>query len=82
MPNAADDYLVDLGFLLKEKALKAKQKVSSRGESQADPFDLGRLSAYYDVLSLMVSQADVFGIAPAALSLEGFDPDAELLSQN
>jgi hypothetical protein len=43
-------------------------------------FALGRLTAYYEVLSLVKQQAEAFGIDVTALSLQGFDPDRDLLA--
>jgi len=38
----------------------------------------GKLIAYNEVLSLMLSQATAFQIDPESLGLAGFDPDNEL----
>jgi hypothetical protein len=35
--------------------------------------------AFYEVLSLMQSQADAFAMPLESLSLEGIDPDKDLL---
>ena len=35
--------------------------------------------AYYEVLSLMLSQAEGFGLSPDDLGLDGFDPDRDVL---
>lgn len=68
-------YLRDLGQLVKDKALEAKE----RKESSSNPYDTGFLMAFYDVISLMQSQADVFGISREQISLSDINPDTELL---
>lgn len=81
MPNSSlGDYLADLGALLKQEALEARTHASAEVSQPGHQFALGRLTAYYEVLSLMRQQADAFGINAAELSLDGFDPDRELLA--
>lgn len=72
----SDDYnfLNDLIALLREEALLAKA-AGQRG----DLFDKGRQQAYYEVLSLIVQQAQAFGIPLSRLGIENFNPDSELL---
>ncbi len=75
-PNEkAKNYLLDLGMLLREKALEAKE---SKKESGSE-YDLGRLMAYHEVVSLMRQQAEAFGIEFSELNLEGLDPEQDLL---
>ncbi len=79
MPHASQHYVRDLGLFLKEKALDAKlDRDSARGGKDED-LNLGRLMAFYEVLSLMQDQAAVFDLDLAAIGLEGFNLDAELL---
>jgi hypothetical protein len=75
MASSPDHYLRDLGYLIKEAALSAK------AEAAADPGDYtrGQLMAFYEVVSLMQSQAVAFEMPFEQLSLEGFDPDRDLL---
>jgi len=75
MASSADNYLRDLGFLIRERALKARADV----RSSPDDFNRGQLMAFHEVLSLMQSQADAFAIPLETLSLEGIDPDKDLL---
>jgi hypothetical protein len=80
MPSPTENFLLDLGLLLRREALDAKSRMlSSRGSSDGD-FDSGRLTAYYEVLSLMKQQAVAFGLSEEAISLAGFDPDSNLLA--
>ena len=71
----AANYLLDLGMLLREMALEAK-KTSIENESE---YDLGRVMAYYEVISLMQQQAKTFEIELSDLNMEEFDPDQKLL---
>lgn len=82
MSTQSDDFLRDLGSLLKEDALEAKNSASSTVGTSDHAFELGRLTAYYEVVSLMKQQAISFGISEEAISLSGFDPDSELLASN
>jgi hypothetical protein len=69
-------YLFDLGTLLLEQAGEA------RAAARADPSDgfmLGRLSAYHEVLALMVDQARAFDPPLERLGLSGVDPDRDFL---
>ncbi len=70
-------YLKDLGRLILDEALRAKESVRrATGEERA--FEFGRLTSYYAVLSLMAQQQIAFGLPPESLSLDGFDPDSLL----
>ncbi|QDT00190.1 hypothetical protein [Adhaeretor mobilis] len=72
--STAINYLLDLGHLVKESALKAKISASSE-----DHFDLGYLAAYYEIVSLMQAQAEVFGIPLQEIALWDINPDRDLL---
>lgn len=69
------NYLFDLGIVLKEMALEAKQKARSSG---AD-FDVGYMAGFHRVLSLMQQQAEAFAIPLEEISLAGIDPDEDLV---
>jgi hypothetical protein len=73
--NSVELMIVDVGRELfnKAKAIKAE---AGRSESV---YDKGRHFAYYEVISLMVQQADAFGIDLALIGLEGVDPERDLL---
>jgi len=58
-PKTAQYYLLDLGSLLKQQALAAKTGTASDG--RRDDFEVGRLMAYHEVISLMQEQANTFG---------------------
>ena len=73
------NYLFDLGYLLREQALNAKQAVGAAKGTADEVFQSGRLLAYYEVLSLLVSQATSFELPVEDLHLCGLDPDRDLL---
>ena len=68
--QAKDYYLSDLGTLLRERALQAKEDC----QKEKHEFNHGRLMGYYEVISLMIHQAEAFGIELSELNL-GLDPD-------
>ena len=76
MSDTTSNYLADLGTLIREEAFKAKASASGATGTTNHQFELGRLTAYYEVLSLMKQQGSAFGIPLTALSLEGVDPDS------
>lgn len=78
--SSLGNYLADLGALLKQEALDAKTQASEEIGKPGHQFALGRLTAYYEVVSLMKQQADAFGIEASEISLQDFDPDRELLA--
>lgn len=78
--RVADNYLLDLGQLLKEHALAAKQQETGARGTEDHQFQLGRLTAYYEIVSLMQLQAAAFDLPLEALGWSGFDPDRDLLS--
>ena len=78
--NPFGNYLRDLGALLKQESLDAKVRASAEIGQPGHQFALGRLTAYYEVTSLMEQQAKAFGIELEALSFQNFDPDRDLLS--
>lgn len=74
-----EHYLLDLGSELKSQALQAKNNALSAFQSPNEDYHLGRVDAYFTVLSLMQDQAEVFGIDAADIGLSDFDVDHELL---
>ena len=79
MSDIHANYLGDLGFLLREQATTARDASIAASGTDDAAFQAGRLMAYYEVLSLLVSQAEAFQLPLEALRLEGFDPEEELL---
>ena len=70
-PDTYKYYLLDLGVLLKEMALEAKKR-------QTGEFEMGYVSCFHRVLTLMQQQAEAFGIPLKEIGLEGIDPDVDL----
>lgn len=62
---------------MKEQALdaKAERDCASAGDRE---YAVGRLMAYYEVVSLMQQQATAFGIDLDGLALEDIDPERDL----
>lgn len=72
-------YVRDLGLLIKEKAFDAKHAKESSVGTANHQFDLGRLMAFHEVISLMQQQAEAFGIPFEEIGLTDVDPDHVLL---
>ncbi len=68
------DFLLDLVTLLREKAAEAKEEAAVGGD-----YNKGRHFAYYEVLSLVYQQAQVFGIDLESIGMGGFDPEQDIL---
>lgn len=67
-----------IGDVSRELLEKAKIAKAEAKRSGAD-YDKGRHFALYEVLSLLIQQADAFGIDRATLGLEQVDPERDLL---
>jgi hypothetical protein len=70
-----EDYLHDLGLLIKEMALEAKETART---TESD-FAVGYMAGFHRVVSLMQQQAEAYGIPLKELALDGIDPDSELV---
>ena len=79
MNEQFENYVLDLGVLVKEKALEAKTTKDKSSCEKDDDYHLGYLMAFYEIVSLMQQQAAVFDIDLAQLGLEDIDPESELL---
>jgi hypothetical protein len=77
--NECTAYVRDLGLIIKEKALEAKQAKESSRDAANHQFDVGRLMAFHEVVSLMQQQADAFGIPLKEINLDDLDPEEVLL---
>lgn len=77
--DVADNYLRDLGDLVKRSALIARQQRDSSSNEADRSFETGRLTAYYEMVSLMQQQAIAFGIELTKVALDDIDPDRDLL---
>ena len=79
MSNLHKDYLFDLGYLLQELALQAKEAHAAAKGTEDEAFQSGRSLAFYEVMSLLIRQAESFQLPIKDLHLEGLDPDRDLL---
>lgn len=80
MKNAKfKNYLLDLGELIKEKARAAKAIKDSVNKDGDIDYATGYLMAFYEVVDLMKSQADVFDIPQQDIGIADIDPESELL---
>jgi hypothetical protein len=79
MSDKHNNYLLDLGFLPKERALEAKQSSLVVKGTDDEAFQTGPLMAYYEVISLMQDQAEVLQIPLTEIRLDGIDPDKDLI---
>jgi hypothetical protein len=74
-------YLHDLGAELRDMALDAKRRAEAAAGTGDATFEQGRASAYYEVLSLMETQAKAFALPSEDLHFEGFSADRDLLGR-
>jgi hypothetical protein len=75
-PSVFEDYLHDLGVLVREMAMEAKAKAVDGGRND---FVTGYMAAFHRIVSLMQQQAETFNLPLEKISLEGLDPDEELV---
>lgn len=54
--------------------------LDAREKAGQDPFENGRLMAYYDVITVAKEQAEIIELEFADRTLAAFDPDKELLN--
>ena len=76
MTNTHANYLLDLGYFIREAAEDAKRQVAAAAGGDRT-FQYGRLMAYYEVVSLMQQQAVAFDLPLADLRLDGIEPDKD-----
>lgn len=70
-----ENYCHDLGYLIREMALEAKQAHLSQGTD----FTAGYLAGFHRVVSLMQQQCLGFGIPWEEIRLDGIDPEQDLV---
>lgn len=70
MGDVHKNYLFDLGYLLREQALEAQERREKAGGTDDEAFESDRSMAYYEVMSLLVSQADSFQLPIEDLHLK------------
>ena len=70
-----ENYLMDLGTLVKEMALEAKQQSVEKNTD----FYTGYMAGFHRVVSLMQQQAEAFDISLEDIGLDGIDADEDLV---
>ena len=73
------NYLFDLGGLVKEYARAAVQERQQQQDQAAREFYDGYVLGFHRIISLMQQQAQAFGIAFKDLQLDGIEPDRDLV---
>lgn len=76
--KSAQLMISDVARELIDKAKAAKAEAARSGSD----YDKGRHFALYEVVSLLVQQADAFGIDRAEIGLGTFDPERDLLGSS
>jgi hypothetical protein len=79
MDNKYQNYLYDLGNILKEYSLEARKDYLEAKGTEDEEFKTGYLMGLHRVLSLMVQQTIGFQICNKEIGLSNFDVDKELL---
>jgi hypothetical protein len=77
--DTVQNYLFDLGGLIKEYALAAVAERENQRDRAAQEFYNGYVQGFHRVVSLMQQQAQAFGIDLKDLQLEGVEPDRDLV---
>ncbi len=84
MASTCEHFLLDTCRLIRDEAEEARVARDllhgESGDQGAYLFQAGRALAYYEVLSMLIGQAQAFGLDLTVLGLEGIDPDRLLLS--
>ncbi len=77
MSDITENYLQDLGLILKEEWEASELSLAS-ATSENRQYHAGYNRAYRRVLSLMLQQAEAFDLPVSAMRLEGIDRDKDL----
>ena len=77
--NRSALYLKDLGILIEQAAQAAREERKASTDVADSAYAEGKAMAFYEVVSLMLQQAEVFGIHPSALGLEGVVPERDII---
>ena len=73
--NAEMNLVPDIVSLLIEQVDEIKNGV----EGPAGDYEKGRLFTFYEVLSLIKTEAEAFGFKKSDIGMEKFDPDFDIL---
>ena len=77
MSDSERDYLLDLGLILRESSVQARQRATEARGTPAEAYEEGRAMAYHEIATLLLQRAAAAGLPPEAFRLEGFDPERE-----
>ena len=75
-----DHYVRDLLHMLLERTRQAKVDRAALGAGNQDPFEAGRHTAYYEMVSAALGNLRSFGLSRTRFDVaEDFSPDRDLL---
>jgi hypothetical protein len=74
-----EDYVHDIGILIKEMALEAKADRESARGTPVEAYATGYLTGFYAVVTTMLQSAEGFQIPVEKLGLADLDPDKDLM---
>ena len=77
MSDLADNYLRDLGLILRQDWEESERALAS-ASSEQQQFEAGLNRAYRRVLTLMLQQAESFELPASAICLDGIDVGKDL----
>lgn len=72
-------YVFDLGHDIKLRALEAKSDRNNASSPEDRTFELGRIMAFNEVISIMQQNAEGLGIALSDIRLDDIQPDRDLV---
>jgi hypothetical protein len=79
MAEEHENYLFDLGAVIKERAFEARRERDGLPSGSLErEFQSGRVIAFNEVISIMQQQAEGLGIPLSDLRLDDIDPDRDL----
>lgn len=69
----------DSALVVLEEVLLAARRAAEQAQSdEPSQFNSGLKTAYYDVLTVALEQAEMMGLDPRDFGMEGYDPDVLL----
>jgi hypothetical protein len=77
--SSMKNYMHDVCVDMLETAFSIRKSLREETDTAKYDFELGRLMAYYENLSLIVEQAKMFKINLSDIGLENIDLEKELL---
>jgi len=68
----------ETALVVLEEVLLAARRSAEQAQHERGQFALGLKTAYYDVLTVALEQADLLGLTRADLGLKDYDPEVLL----